>query len=569
MQRPSRPPTRLAYFSKHAFHILCLVVIMLGLFFRFYNLEKKVFWHDETYTAIAVSGYERGDVRRDLILSLGLNTEEILDYQSIDSDTTWEDTLGSVADEEPQNSPLYFLLSRFWVQLTQLPVALGMRSLSVVISLLAFPATFWLCLELFQSLQAAWLGTALIGISPVHLLYAQEARQYSLLTVATLVASALLIRVTRQKNLYLLLLNWCLYTILCVLGLYTQPFFLFVMVGHGIYVLFQKPFSVKNILSYSLSSIVSVLVYAPWLYVILTDLEAISGWRGDTELSFSGLIGRWLLNLSRIFADFYVGDSQNYDLAFSLTNPLFYLALGLFCLVGYSFYYLIRKTPRNVWLFVVTLSIFPTLFLAIADLVEGGVRSTIPRYILPSFLGIQLAIVAVFAAKLFGKITWKYQPILWRGAIALLLTLSCFSCLQISQASVWWSKYSNYYDTEVLALINDSPSPAVLGHGTIRLASLSTRLRDDALLQLTDGKTITRLPIPERENIFVYDLEVYTRSIVQTIRRQYGFDAELIYSQPLGFIHTDIQVWRVIPIRNESLIQSFRELDANEGADGN
>ncbi|MEO1147295.1 MAG: glycosyltransferase family 39 protein, partial [Cyanobacteria bacterium J06638_22] len=335
MQRPSYSPSRLAYFSKHSLQILCLVVILLGIFFRFYNLDKKVFWHDETYTAIAVSGYERDDARRDLILSLGLSTEELQDYQTIDSDdTTWEDTLESVAEEEPQNSPLYFLLSRFWVQLTQTSVDSGMRLLSAVISLLTFPAAFWLCWELFQSVQVAWLGTALIGISPIHLLYAQEARQYSLLTVATLVASALLLRVTQQRNPYLSLLNWLIYAILCTLGLYTQPFFLFVMVGHGVYILFQKPFRFKTLLSYSLASILSVLVYAPWLYIILTDLEAISGWRGDTELSFSGLIGRWLLNLSRIFADFYAGDLQNYDLIFSLINPLLYLVLALLLLVG-------------------------------------------------------------------------------------------------------------------------------------------------------------------------------------------------------------------------------------------
>jgi uncharacterized membrane protein len=561
MQRPSYSPLRLADFSKHSFQILCLVVIVLGIFFRFSSLDKKVFWHDETYTAIAVSGYERDDVRRDLILSLGLSTEELQGYQTIDPDTTWEDTLESVAEEEPQNSPLYFLLSRFWVQLTQLPVASGMRLLSAVISLLTFPAAFWLCWELFQSVQVAWLGTALIGSSPIHLLYAQEARQYSLLTVATLATSALLLRVTQQKNPYLALLSWSIYAILCTLGLYTQPFFLFVMFGHGVYILFRKPFRFKTILSYSLASILSVIVYAPWLYVILTDLEAISGWRGDTELSFSGLIGRWLLNLSRIFADFYAGDLQNYDLIFSLTNPFLYLVLALLLLVGYSFYYLVRYTPRNVWLFIVTLSVFPTLFLAIADLVEGGVRSTIPRYILPSFLGVQLAVLALFAAKLFGKTTWTYQQYVCRGAIALLLTLSCLSCLQISQASVWWNKYSNYYDKEVLALLNADPAPVVVGHGTIRLSSLSTGLRNDALLQLTDGKTITRLPVPEREHIFVYDLEFYTRSIVQTIRRQYGFDAELLYSQPLGFIHTDLQVWRVIPVRHESLIQSFRDLE--------
>lgn len=549
----------------------CLVLIGLGIFFRFYHLEKKVFWHDEAYTAIAVAGYERGEARRDLLRSQGLSQAELQAYQTIDPESTWRDTLASVAAEEPQNSPLYFLLSRFWIQLTPMPVDLGMRSLAVAIGLCIFPAAFWLGWELFQSAQIAWFGTALIGISPVHLLYAQEARQYSLLTVVTLVASALLLRALRQKQKGFLWLYWTLYAILCSVGLYTQPFFLFVMIGHGVYVLLQKPFVARTVLFYGLATFASILSYAPWLYIIFGDLDAISGWRGETELTWVELIGRWLLNLSRVFADFYAGDSQNYDLIIRLTNPLLYLVVGLSLLVGYAFVYTVRNTPRTVWLFIVTLTVFPSIFLAIADVLEGGVRSTIPRYILPSFLGVQLAVTVLLGTQLLGASmgkhpTGKHQPgksqrRRWQGAIAFLCVLSCLSCFQISQATVWWNKYSNYYDAEVTALLNAVPAPAVLGQGTIRLVSLSRTLRADALLQLTDGKTLTRLPVPERTNLFIYDLEIYTRPIVQQIRRQYGFDAELLLNQPLGFIDTNVQVWRIIPERNEALIESFRELE--------
>lgn len=564
MQRSLQLPPPLVSVSKRPIILFCLVVIALGIFFRFYNLAEKVFWHDEAYTAIVVSGYERGPLRKDLILSQGLSKAEIQEYQTLDPDSTLKDVLISLADEEPQNSPLYFILSRFWVQLTQAPIILGMRSLSAWLGLLIFPTAFWLCWALFQSTPLAWLGTALIGLSPMHVIYAQEARQYSLLTVVTLAASALLIQALRQKTLRSWLAFWSIYAVTCAIGLYTQPFFLFVMVSHGAYILFQtikKYLSLQSFFAYGVASLLGVLSYTPWLYIILTNLDTISDWRGDTELSFGGLLGRWLLNVSRIFADFDMGSDQAFDLTFSLTNPLFYLVIGLTALVGYSFYFIIRKTPRETWLFIVALTVFPTIFLAIADLLEGGVRSTIPRYILPSFLGIQLAVIALFGRKLFGLGPQATRQRLWRGAIALLFTLSCLSCLQMSQASTWWIKYSDYFDAEVSSLINAYEAPAVIGHGAIRLVSLSYSLRDDGLLLLSDSKTLTRLPIPEHQNIFIYELEVYTRPMVQKIRRQYGFDAELIYDQPLDFISTNMQIWKVIPVRQEALIESFEEID--------
>jgi uncharacterized membrane protein len=37
-------------------------------------------------------------------------------YQQINPEKTWLDTVKGLATEEPQLSPLYFILARFWVQ---------------------------------------------------------------------------------------------------------------------------------------------------------------------------------------------------------------------------------------------------------------------------------------------------------------------------------------------------------------------------------------------------------------------------------------------------------------------
>lgn len=36
---------------------LILIVLIIGIFFRFYNIDKKVYWNDESYTSLMISGY--------------------------------------------------------------------------------------------------------------------------------------------------------------------------------------------------------------------------------------------------------------------------------------------------------------------------------------------------------------------------------------------------------------------------------------------------------------------------------------------------------------------------------
>jgi hypothetical protein len=40
-----------------SWQILLVIILVLGLFFRFANLDRKVYWSDETFTSLRVSGY--------------------------------------------------------------------------------------------------------------------------------------------------------------------------------------------------------------------------------------------------------------------------------------------------------------------------------------------------------------------------------------------------------------------------------------------------------------------------------------------------------------------------------
>ena len=178
------------------FHLFIVILLIIGIFLRFINLDAKVYWRDETATSLAISGYRSTEIWQSLEGRI-VNSGDIIKYQTITPEQNIIDTMQFlVKDVHP---PLYFLIARVWGQWFGSSPAI-IRSLSASISLLAFPSIYWLCLELFNSSRVGWMAMALIAVSPFHVIYAQEARMYSLWTVEILLLSVLLLRAMRLNT---------------------------------------------------------------------------------------------------------------------------------------------------------------------------------------------------------------------------------------------------------------------------------------------------------------------------------------------------------------------------------
>ena len=175
-------------------------------------------------------------------------------YQQINPEKTWWDTVKGLATEEPQLSPLYFILARFWVQLFGPQVA-TVRSLSALISLLVFPSIYWLCWELFRSASVGWRAVTVVAVSPFHVLYAQEARPYMMFAVLVLLSNAILLRALAKPSKRIALQKsparfkytsklskavWSIYAIALTVGLYSSLLFFLVIFAHGIYVIITE-----------------------------------------------------------------------------------------------------------------------------------------------------------------------------------------------------------------------------------------------------------------------------------------------------------------------------------------
>jgi uncharacterized membrane protein len=230
-----------------------------------------------------------------------IGIDDLQKHLHINSEKKLINTLKSTAQEEPQISPLYYALARFWVQCFGDSIAV-IRSFSAFTSLLVFPCIYWLCLELFESSLTGWVAVVLTTVSPFHVLYAQEARMYSLWIVMLLLSSAALLRAIRLKTKY----SWVIYTITLVLALYSHLLSGLIAIGHGIYLSINEHFRFnRTFTSYIVALSAALLAFAPWSLIILfnyTRFRASTGWL-NKEAPFSLSLNRWIFRLSSIFFD--------------------------------------------------------------------------------------------------------------------------------------------------------------------------------------------------------------------------------------------------------------------------
>ncbi|WP_229415506.1 glycosyltransferase family 39 protein [Moorena bouillonii] len=539
------------------FRNLLIIVIVLGVVFRFYNLDRKVYWYDETMTSLRISGHTRTELVEEIFDGQIISVQNLLKYYQFPNyQKDINDTINSLAGN-PEHSPLYYLMARLWLQTFGNSVA-TIRLLSVIISLLALPCAYWLCLELFGSKLIGWVAVAIIAISPFHVLYAQEAREYSLWTVTILLSSAVLLwamNSSRIKQLIKKPYRWIIYSFTVALALYTHPFSAFVLIGQGLYVLITEGGRwTKGVTSYLLACLGGVLLFSPWLIIVIINFSKFIANTDSVNHSRSGFLPLfWTLNLSRIFFDVNQGIHP--------LSPLHYLSL---CLAVYALYYLCRKAPQHAWVFIITLIGVTGIALIAPDVLLGGRRSSITRYAIPCYLGIQLAIAYFLTteAKNSGQLTkdkgkkglptmgmmngnlanpedrqnqqvrgdhdmvpmgkTRQNPKPWKSIAIALAFSGILSCIVSSQLPVWWHKSyaKSRNNPSVAAWINQIPQPLLISNEIPgRVLSLCHLLRPDVQLMLLDkSNSSTNIPeIPEGfKNVLLYRPSEELRQGIET-----------------------------------------------------
>ncbi len=512
-----------------------VILAIMGIGLRFYHLGYKVYWYDEVYTSMHVASTTRPEIQDrwgDRPFPIG----ELQQAQRPAEGDSLRKTIDGLRRDDV-HPPLYFSMVWGWARLVDGSPA-GVRSLSAVLAVLALPLMGGVAWALWRSPLTTAIAIGLMAVSPYHVLYAQEARSYSLLTVLMLGSSWLLLRAARGDRSA----DWVGYSITVALGLYVHLFAFFVTIGHGLYLAIAHRWQwgtvCKPMQRYRWAVAAGVAAFLPWLVISPGFLRS-AGFTAR-RIPLEVLVQRWLINLAMPFFDAQVSDRRQLfdvlgdgDLRLGLTSPALWICGAIALLSAYALWHLWQQrdtpTDRAAWWFVLTLMAVTGLLLLLPDLILGGQRSTIGRFLIPCLLGVQLAIARLFAQKLESGGGGGRS--LWCTALITLAALGIVSCSVSAQASTWWIKYSSYYQHDVAALIQQAETPLVVSNNPIRLMALSHTLPSETTAYLyQDRLPLERLPF-DTHQIFVVNPD---RDLVQAIDQQPGYRLQPVLEQ--GFL---------------------------------
>lgn len=447
--------------------LLAVLAVALGLFFRCHHLERKVFWDDEIYSAFRIFGYSEEEVNKSAAKAVTAGDLRAILHPTLPTAGAMR-TIDTLASEEPQHAPPFFLAERLWVRWVGTSVA-GMRSLSVVFSMAGLAAMFVLCRELFRSRRAAIIGVALMALAPVQVLFAQELREYALWSVAILVVTTTLMRAYNRGTAR----AWSLHAAATAFALYVYPSSLPVVVAQFVSVLVAHRARFRPMIAPTVALGAGLALFAPWLFVILTHSAQIQKGMATIAAEHQSPLNVVRSVLAQPRFNFLELEPQG-----ALSRAI--ATLCVLSILAYALVQLRRQMSGIVWGILVATMLAPLIPTAIPDLIGGGVRSCQTRYFVPLFLAIDATLAWLLAEKIDGRLESK--P--WSAVLGLVLAARIVSCLAFSGVDTWWNKLGQQ-SIAVAAAINERPRAMLVSDSyAVWALSIAEYLRPDVRVRL-------------------------------------------------------------------------------------
>ena len=427
-------------------------IFVLGIFFRFSDLGKMIYSHDETYTSLHGAGYTRTEAVNNLWDGRIIEKEEIEYFLKPTGDKGVFDTLSALASSEPHLAPLYFFFAHYWMRMVGTSPA-AMRVLSALLSLFAIPGMFWLSFQLFESKKVALISAVLISLSPYSILFAHDARPYSLWVFITLLSSAAFLTAIKKNKTF----AWGVYALFIIIGLYSHLLFTLVIAAHGLYLVIVKESRVNGRFNrYLIVLVLAILAFTPWLYQIFIHRNSMLNRLDWTTVGASRFeyIQRWLIISASPLIDLYLGPG----------NILTYiLRLLIVILIGYALIFLVRGLPKSTWAFLITMIGVTALPLLISDLIRGGRLTLQGRYFASTIVMIIPVIAYLIEEKLsLGK---TKSIFIWYSIVILIFSAQISSAINISMSETWWNKNLSPINPQFGHVLNQASNPLLVVNG--------------------------------------------------------------------------------------------------------
>lgn len=473
--------------GRNAVAAIALLSLLVGIWARVQHLERKVFWPDEVFTALRVSGHSLAGFRR--LFDDELHPVAAVGaFQVREPGSNVAGLVTTLAAEEPQHPPLFYVLDRFAIDLFGSSVA-AYRSVSVLAGLLSIGCAFALGRVAFGSASGGLVLASLVAASPFHVHLSRQAREYELFSTFALGSSALLLWAFGRPGR----LRWFAYALGAALGLYTDPLFAGVIAAHGITVVVTQ--RTRAAVGSFLGACAAALVaFAPWAAVLLAErasAHAQLDWLAGTyPLKF--FAQKWLFNFGTV-----AFDAELRDLRLAVVVVAFALLVAVAVVRAARAAAAVPAEPAAV--LGLSLSAIPLLVFGAYDVVERAHYTTVARYFAGTAVGVEILVAS-----------WLVWQIRARGrgqtvgltVFALVALAGIASDLVSAGAVNWWDNNNQINYRSVAAVLNAEPAPVVAVGDAAAALVLTHYLRADARFVLVadparSAARLAELPGPE------------------------------------------------------------------------
>jgi len=205
------------------YNLILLIIIMIALMLRFYNIDNQSLWIDES-----TSLYHA--------------------LKSFSSNLAW------VASDN--NLPLYNIILWFYIRLFGTS-EFSIRLLSAVFGVLSI----WLIARFgreFFSKDVGLLAALLLAISSTHIYYSQEARCYSLFILLTIASFYFFKKILHEKGMK----NYVFYCIFSTMLLYTHLFSVFILIFQNLLFALAGRLYIKR---WIITQLAIGFLFLPWI----------------------------------------------------------------------------------------------------------------------------------------------------------------------------------------------------------------------------------------------------------------------------------------------------------------
>ena len=246
--RMGKNPKRLIH--SHIELTILLMILLLGLILRVYDLGNESLWLDEGFS----------------IKFAKLSLSQIFFLQE-------------------NSPPLYYVILHFWINWFG-DSEFSVRLPSAIFGFLSLFPMYAIGKHIFNR-EVGMLGLLLLSLSKFHIHYSQEARTYSLTVLLTLLCIYFFLKLLKEIN-YAIIFGYILFSTLLI---YSHIYGLFILIFQNIYIaalsLFSKEDYELKPSRWILIQIVIILLFAPWVDIFINRIVAIqnSFWIATPSLS--------------------------------------------------------------------------------------------------------------------------------------------------------------------------------------------------------------------------------------------------------------------------------------------